>query len=77
MLVLNPDHLANFIEVYPDGRRQPCDITHDEALEFAAEAAKAFKVGKISRNATPRQVITPRKLGLSRKRRPRMGLKRR
>jgi CRISPR-associated protein Csb1 len=45
-LVLNPDQPREFVEVYPDGRRQPCDVTHDAALEFATAAAKAFGVGQ-------------------------------
>ncbi len=45
-LVLNPDQPREFVEVFPDGRRQPCDITHEAALEFANEAAKAFGVGE-------------------------------
>ena len=45
-LVLNPDQPREFVEVYPDGRRQPCDVTHDAAVEFATEAAKAFGVGQ-------------------------------
>lgn len=43
-LVLNPDHAREFVEVYPDGRRQQCDIPHGDALAFATEAAKAFGV---------------------------------
>ena len=50
-LVLNPK-LGNgqepreFAEVYPDGRRLPCGITHPTALEYALEAAEAFGVGE-------------------------------
>lgn len=43
-LVLNPDQPREFVEVYPDGRRLSCNITHDAALEFATEAAKEFGV---------------------------------
>ena len=32
-------------EVYPNGRRDPFCCTHDQALEFAKEAARAFSVG--------------------------------
>lgn len=46
MLVRNPDQPCEFVEVYPDGRRHPCDITHEAALEFATEAARVFGVGK-------------------------------
>jgi CRISPR-associated protein Csb1 len=45
-LVLNPDEAREFVEVYPDGRRQPCGVTHEIALQFATEAAKAFGVGE-------------------------------
>ncbi|NLY02221.1 MAG: type I-U CRISPR-associated protein Cas7, partial [Rhodopirellula sp.] len=45
-LVLNPDQPREFVEVYPDGQRKPCDITHEAALAFATEAAKAFGVGQ-------------------------------
>ncbi len=34
-----------FVEVYPTGERKPATITHEEALKFATEAAKAFGVG--------------------------------
>lgn len=50
-LVLDP-HPGNgqppreFAEVYPDGRRAPCEITHDAALRYATEAAAAFGVGQ-------------------------------
>ncbi len=46
MLVLDPDQPRQFSEVYPDGRREPCDVTHDMALAFAAEAAAEFGVGE-------------------------------
>lgn len=45
-LVLDPDQPGEFSEVYPDGRRQPCDVTHDVALKFATEAARAFGIGQ-------------------------------
>jgi CRISPR-associated protein Csb1 len=45
-LVLNPDQPRDFVEVYPDGRREPCKINHDTALEFATSAAEAFGVGE-------------------------------
>ena len=45
-LVLNREQPRGFVEVYPDGRRQPCDITHDTALDFATSVAKAFGVGE-------------------------------
>lgn len=45
-LVLRPDQSREFVEVYTDGSRKPCDVTHDGALEFATEAAKAFKIAE-------------------------------
>ncbi len=53
-LVLNPapgdDRKAReFVEVYPDGRREPCNVTHEVALQFATEAAHAFGVGESRR----------------------------
>ncbi|MGP8234163.1 MAG: type I-U CRISPR-associated RAMP protein Csb1/Cas7u [Limisphaerales bacterium] len=35
-------------EVYPNGKREPFCFTHDQALEFAKEAAKEFGVGPTS-----------------------------
>lgn len=46
ILVVNPDKPAEYVEVYPTGERKPCAITHEAALEFATEAAKAFRVGE-------------------------------
>jgi len=46
MLVLNPEQPREFVEVYPDGKRPFCDITHDAALAFATKAATAFGVGE-------------------------------
>jgi CRISPR-associated protein Csb1 len=50
MLVLNPkpgndEQPREFVVVYPDGRREPCHITHEAALLYATEAAVAFGVG--------------------------------
>lgn len=45
-LVLDPDQSREFVEVHPNGQRKPCAITHDVAMEFATEAAKAFGVGE-------------------------------
>jgi CRISPR-associated protein Csb1 len=44
-LVLDPAQPRECAEVYPDGRRQPCPLTHDAALAFATAAADAFGVG--------------------------------
>ncbi|MDZ4783714.1 MAG: type I-U CRISPR-associated RAMP protein Csb1/Cas7u [Planctomycetia bacterium] len=46
MLVLHPDQPREFVEVHFDGRRAPCDISHEIALAFAIEAAKGFGVGR-------------------------------
>jgi CRISPR-associated protein Csb1 len=45
MLVLDPSTPREFVEVYPNGERKVCQLTHEMALEFATEAAKAFGVG--------------------------------
>lgn len=46
ILVINPDKQAEFVEVYPNGERKKCTITHDAALKYATEAAKAFGTGE-------------------------------
>jgi len=43
-LVLNPEQPRDFVEVYADGRRPPCETTHDVAMTYATEVAKAFGV---------------------------------
>jgi CRISPR-associated protein Csb1 len=50
-LVLNPEPANDqrpreFAEVYSDGRRVPCNINHQEALDYAVSAAEAFHVGE-------------------------------
>lgn len=47
LLVLDPEPSEphQFVEVSPDGKRENCNITHEEALAFATAAAKAFGVG--------------------------------
>lgn len=47
LLVLDdePKEPHQFVEVFPDGKREKCKITHEDALAFAAEAAKAFGIG--------------------------------
>lgn len=45
-LVLNPREAREFAEVYPDGRREPCTVTHELALQFATVAAAEFGVGE-------------------------------
>jgi CRISPR-associated protein Csb1 len=46
LLVLNPDAEREFAEVYPDGRRTPCPLTHEAALKYAGAVAKEFGVGE-------------------------------
>ena len=46
MLVPNPDKLREFVEVHSDGKRVSANITHEDALEFAREAAEAFVIGE-------------------------------
>jgi CRISPR-associated protein Csb1 len=46
ILVKNPQGEHEFVEVLPTGERKPCKITHEEALSYATEAAKAFGVGE-------------------------------
>ena len=46
MLVRDPDGPYEFVMVYPDGRREPVNLTHRDAFEFAKSAAKAFEVGE-------------------------------
>lgn len=45
VLVRNPDQPREFSEVYPDGQRKPCTISHDAAVTFAGKAAEEFGVG--------------------------------
>jgi CRISPR-associated protein Csb1 len=48
LLVLDdePKEPHQFVEVFPDGKREKCKITHDNALAFATAAAEAFGVGR-------------------------------
>jgi CRISPR-associated protein Csb1 len=43
-LVLDPDKPREFSVVWPDGRREPADVGHQRALEFARAAAGAFGI---------------------------------
>ncbi len=45
ILVSDPDKPRKSDEVYPTGERKACTVTHEAALEYAKEAAKAFGVG--------------------------------
>ena len=53
LLVLDaePKKPHQFVEVFADGKRKKCKITHEEALAFATAAAKAFGVGAGSRRS--------------------------
>ncbi len=44
LLVVNGEQPGEFVEVHPNGDRKPCGVTHEQALKFATEAAKAFGV---------------------------------
>jgi CRISPR-associated protein Csb1 len=48
VLVRNPDKSKEneFVEVYPTGERKPVTISHDDALNYATVAARAFGVGE-------------------------------
>jgi len=48
MLVRNPEkaHDDEFVEVYSTGERKKINLIHEETLEFATVAAKAFGVGE-------------------------------
>lgn len=45
ILVSDPDKPRKTDEVYPTGERKTCTVTHEAALEYAKETAKAFGVG--------------------------------
>jgi len=45
-LVLDPDKPSEFVEVYRNGRREPTNLSSDDALAFAKVAAEAFGVGE-------------------------------
>lgn len=45
ILVLDPDKKNEFVEVYPNGKREPATLTHEIALGYAKATAKAFGVG--------------------------------
>lgn len=44
-LVADPEKKRVFEEVFSDGRRQPCSITHEDAVSYALLTAEAFGVG--------------------------------
>lgn len=46
LLVLNPDQPRELVEVLPSGERKPFTLSHEDAIRFATEAAKEFKVGE-------------------------------
>jgi CRISPR-associated protein Csb1 len=43
-LVLDPEKPREFSIVWPDGRREPGDVTHDATVHFAVAAARAFGI---------------------------------
>lgn len=45
-LVLDPEKKSEFLEVYPDGRREPATVDHDIAFSYANASAEAFGVGE-------------------------------
>jgi len=45
-LVLDPGEPSEYVEVYRDGRREPMELSHDDAIGFAKDAAEAFGVGE-------------------------------
>lgn len=47
LLVRNPTPQAGyrFVLVFPDGRDEPCTLTHEHALKYAQSTAQAFGVG--------------------------------
>lgn len=45
LLVLDPEKPRELVKVHPNGKRDPFDLSHDDAIAFAAEAAKQFGVG--------------------------------
>ncbi len=45
ILVADPEKPSEFVEVYPDGKRIPCKIDHQTAVEYASIAAESFGIG--------------------------------
>ena len=46
LLVLDPKKPREFVEVYPNGKRETATVSHQQALAYAKAAAKAFGVGE-------------------------------
>lgn len=46
LLVQNPDKPRELVEVLPTGERKPFNLTHDDAIKYATEVAKAFVIGE-------------------------------
>jgi CRISPR-associated protein Csb1 len=46
LLVSDPDTAHEFVEVYADGKRVAANISHDDAVRYAIDAAAAFGVGE-------------------------------
>jgi len=64
-LVLDPDHAGQWHLVKHDGAREPCEISHDQALKFASAAAIAFGVNEQVRTALFDSTLANAVLGLS------------
>lgn len=45
ILVLDPDKPREFVEVLPNGTRNPASVTHEQALAYAIAVAAEFGVG--------------------------------
>lgn len=45
-LVLDASKKRELSLVFPDGRKEPADVTHESTVEYAQAAAKAFGVGE-------------------------------
>jgi CRISPR-associated protein Csb1 len=46
LLVIDPDKQTECVKVLPNGKREPFDIDHEDAVKFATAAAQAFGVGE-------------------------------
>lgn len=45
-LVMDPDADREFVEVHGDGQRKPVTLTHDDAVAYAQDVARAFEIGE-------------------------------
>jgi CRISPR-associated protein Csb1 len=46
ILVVDPDQPREYVEVFADGDRKACQVTHEMAIEYATLAAEDFGVGE-------------------------------